>query len=69
LTIESLPANSPMNSRISVACRVRKTANSALLVARLAISMYALKIANASRIQPWSFASCDGLASGATSLT
>src|SRR5712692_11396306 len=47
-----LPLKKPMNRRISVTSRVRKTRNTATLMRVLQKSMYVLKIANDRRNQP-----------------
>src|SRR5215475_11965007 len=58
LMMPLLFAKLPMNNTISVSSRVRNTATTAALTRVAASSMYVLKMANASRIQPLSF---DGL--------
>ena len=61
-------AKLPMNRMISVISRVRNTPNTAMLTWVLRISMYVLKMANPSRIQPTSWLTVVTAAATATGV-
>src|ERR1700722_5993425 len=69
LTRPVLFAKPPMNRRISVSSRVRKTRKTAVVNWVLRISRYVLTMANASRIQALSCPACNAVSFGATSRT